>query len=181
MMVEKQLEDYICNNQEQFINFIKKNIYGEDCDIKFIGRQVRLGNDNIIDLLYYYDDEYCGNNAKDIKITEYCRTYIVVELKIRELEPKDFSQLGRYMEILENKFSSEDKYLCRHNFVKRIFVSLGCNNLTRNMQMLIRNNADIDFIKINTKVEYEMENYCYNDDYIQNIKLDERIEKMYEE
>lgn len=48
---EKDLEDYICNNQEEFINQLQE-IYGKD--IKFLGRQVDIGKrENIADLVYY--------------------------------------------------------------------------------------------------------------------------------
>ena len=51
-------------------------------------------------------------------------------------------------------------------------------------EYLDKNNIPYDNIitkSTYTKIEYEIENYCYNDCYIQDIKLDERIEKMYEE
>ena len=63
---ERDLEDYICNNQEQFIATLKKEIYGEDCDIEFIGRQVKIGEDNIAD--WGRADEYIDNLKLDERI-----------------------------------------------------------------------------------------------------------------
>ena len=91
---EKDLENYICENQENFIDCLKE-IYGEDNNIKFLGRQVDLGNrENIADLIYYYDD-ILGN--------EKYRTFVIVELKNRKLQPRDLSQLSRYINLLQNK------------------------------------------------------------------------------
>lgn len=54
ILSERDLENYICENQDEFIRQLK-SIYGEDNDIKFLGRQVDLGNrENIADLIYYY-------------------------------------------------------------------------------------------------------------------------------
>ena len=85
---EKSLEDYICNHQEKFIAILKTNMKEKDCDIKFLGRQVRLGNDNIADLIYYYEKL---TTYEEIEMNE--RIYIIVELKYRSLEPKDLVQL----------------------------------------------------------------------------------------
>lgn len=70
---ERDLEDYICNNQEQFIATLKKEIYGEDCDIEFIGRQVKIGEDNIADIDFRTvrwgrADEYIDNLKLDERI-----------------------------------------------------------------------------------------------------------------
>ena len=40
---EKELEDYICDNQEEFINVLKK-IYAVK-NIEFIGRQIKIGKE----------------------------------------------------------------------------------------------------------------------------------------
>ena len=53
---EKELENYICNHQDEFILVLKNTVYGEDCDIKFLGSQVKIGESNIADLIYYYDE-----------------------------------------------------------------------------------------------------------------------------
>ena len=97
---ERDLEDYICNNQEQFIATLKKEIYGEDCDIEFIGRQVKIGEDNIADLVYYYENE---NGEK--QITE--RYYIIVELKFIKLKPLDLAQISRYISCFSEKLETE--------------------------------------------------------------------------
>lgn len=78
---EKDLENYICNNNEQFIESLKKEFYAKDCDIKFLGRQVKIGDSNIADLVYYFDKP-----QKDIPVIN--RNYIIVELKFRNLSQK---------------------------------------------------------------------------------------------
>ena len=47
---EKDLEDYICNNIHDFINFLR-SIYGKNHNIEFVGRQIVIG-DSRMDLLF---------------------------------------------------------------------------------------------------------------------------------
>ena len=169
---ERDLEDYICNNQEQFIATLKKEIYGEDCDIEFIGRQVKIGEDNIADLVYYYENE---NGEKQIRE----RYYIIVELKFRKLKPLDLAQISRYMSCLSEKLETEEKYYKYENTVTGVFVSLCEDEL---MQEILINNSiqgDIYFLTINTNIDFRTVRWGRADEYIDNLKLDERIEKLY--
>lgn len=83
---ERTMEDYI-----QADGSFKKHI--EDMyflkNVKLLGRQVHIGDHNIIDLLYEGD----GNGPDNDK--EKC--LVVVELKLRALEMVDLAQIGRYI------------------------------------------------------------------------------------
>ena len=150
---EKELEDYICNHQEDFISVLKSDIYDESYEIKFLGRQVKIGENNIADLVYYYDD--IGNNGV-------IKNYIIVELKFRETSPKDLAQISRYMSCLKEKLNSDEKY-CK-NIVEGIIVSFGED---REMQEIIANNAiseGICFISYETKVDFKSSGFWYKDE-----------------
>lgn len=161
---EKDLEDYICENQEEFIDTLK-TILGIDETINFIGRQIKLGNENICDLLYEF--EY---NEKD-------KNFIIVELKFRELETKDLAQISRYISILNDKLEMKDEFGIGAT-IYGVFVSFG---LSREMKE-VESAHLLDFIyyiKIKQKLYYEEEKYSKNPEYIEKIELDERIEKIY--
>ena len=171
---EKEFEDYICKNQEDFIKTLKK-IYGDDKKIEFIGRQVKLGANNIVDLLYYFDEK---NQNKDLlwEVPEK-RNFIVVELKFRTLEIRDLAQLQRYINILSSKLH-ENKYDRLDYHIYGIFVYFG---LTKEMQNIdvATNIKDISFISIQNKIEYSIDNWILNEDYIKSINLDDRIKELY--
>lgn len=170
---EKKLEDYICDHQEQFIETLKSSIKDEDCDIKFLGRQVRIGKDNIADLVYYYDYNFVSPNGIEIKE----RTYIIVELKFRPLESKDLSQLARYMNILEEKIFHEKKYQDYETTIKGVFVSFG---ETKEMQEIsMRNFENISYINFKCDLTFFSSNWEYTDEYLDEIKLDSRLEQLY--
>lgn len=174
---ERGLEDYICNNQDQFIKELK-DIYGKDCDIKFIGRQVHIGEKNIADLIYYYDEEV--RRTKDDPIEFIARHYIIVELKFRMLEPRDLAQISRYMTTLKDKLASEDKYCAYDTWVDGLFVSLGEDE---NMQEIImqfeEENISINSLSIQSNIIFHKNSWSHNEKYIENLKLDNRIEELY--
>ena len=163
---EKDLEDYICNNQEKFIKELNK-IYGEKEKINFIGRQVRIGENNIADLVYYFDK---SAGDKDINFID--RNYIIVELKYRQLEPKDLAQISRYMTILNEKLLYIEG-LMEHT-VYGLFVSFGQNDLMQDISMNLPN-SNIDYIEIKNDITFKQENWHHKEEYIENIKLDQRI------
>ncbi len=171
---EKELEDYICEHQEDFIEALK-GIYGEDEDIKFLGRQVKIGESNIADLIYYYDKETehkLDNNLLSIKE----KWFIIVELKYRELVPKDLTQISRYMSALREKLWQDysDKY---ETFVEGLFVSFGQDT---SMQEITINFDfdDVHFLNIEENISFKPESWGHKSEYIQKLKLDERIEKL---
>ena len=170
---EKSLEDYICNHQEKFIAILKTNMNEKDCDIKFLGRQVRLGNDNIADLIYYYEKL---TTYEEIEMNE--RIYIIVELKYRSLEPKDLAQLSRYMNILEKKLQSEEKYQEKYeNFVRGVFVSFGENKEMQDISM--RDIDNISFISFECDLIFRNDDWDYKEEYLNEIKLDDRLEQLF--
>lgn len=154
---EKDLEDYICNNQEKFIEKLKETYNANN--IEFIGRQVKIGNDNVADLVYIMQQ----NNEIPIK------ELIIVELKFRELNCKDLAQIMRYICILEEK----DQWLNFEN-VYGCFVSFGCSDEMKN---ICKKEENIKFISIECDVNFKEENYSYKEEYINELVLDERLKK----
>lgn len=167
---ERELEDYICNNQEEFIKTLK-TIYTKDKDIKFLGRQVRIGNNNIADLIYYAKEETSEAPFDILDI-------IIVELKYRKLEPKDLSQISRYMSLLYEKLQSDEKYSNYEASIHGVFVSFGENEEMQEISI----NFDFDnitFIRIKSNITFEEENWCHTEQYIDNLQLDNRLEEIY--
>lgn len=170
MTNERELEDYICENIENFIEKLKE-IYRVN-DIQFLGRQVKIGYQNIADLIFYSKE-----NLKEFEVIN----YYIVELKFRKLEPKDLAQLNRYMNILENKV--REKYEDKEVNVYGIFVSTGANEEMKYILDRINSSSDgnrIISIAFKTKLSLEEENFWLNEDYINNLELDNRIEELYE-
>lgn len=170
MTNERELEDYICENIENFIEKLKE-IYRVN-DIQFLGRQVKIGYQNIADLIFYSKE-----NLKEFEVIN----YYIVELKFRKLEPKDLAQLNRYMNILENKV--REKYEDKEVNVYGIFVSTGANEEMKYILDRINSSSDgnrIISIAFETKLSLEEENFWLNEDYINNLELDNRIEELYE-
>lgn len=155
---EKELEDYICNHQEEFIEKLKK-IYNVK-NIEFVGRQIRIGNDSIADLVYIMKP----NEEYPIK------ELIIVELKYRELFCKDLSQIMRYI----TKIKEKDEYI---NFedVNGCFVSFGCSDEMMDISKELE--EKIKFISLECKLDFKEEKYRYSDEYLKEIELDERLKK----
>lgn len=167
---EKELEDYICSNQEEFIKTLK-TIYTKDKDIKFLGRQVRIGNNNIADLIYYAKEEVSEAPFDILDI-------IIVELKYRKLEPKDLAQISRYMSVLNEKIQSDEKYYGYETNIYGVFVSFGENEEMQEISI----NFDfdnIDFIEIKNNITFEKENWTHSEQYIDSLILDNRLEQIY--
>ena len=82
---ERTMEDFI-QADESFNKYIE-DIYSLK-NVKLLGRQVHIGDGNIIDLLY----EGVGNAPHNDK----SKCLIIVELKCRDLEMNDLSQISRY-------------------------------------------------------------------------------------
>lgn len=133
---EKELEDYIVGDSA-FINYIENQLNLKN--VELVNRQVHLGDANIADLVY-----------TGIEKTIEESTIIVVELKYRPLEPKDFAQLGRYIDALLTINGSE-------NFdVRGILVGTSITIDVANMinsQILDFNNIEICTVK--SKIDYE--------------------------
>lgn len=82
---ERTMESFI-EADESFNKYIED---GFDLkNVKLLGRQVHIGDHNIIDLLYEGDGNGPDNDKK--------KCLVVVELKFRDLEMVDLAQIGRY-------------------------------------------------------------------------------------
>lgn len=182
---ERELEDYICDNQDDFIKKLKE-IYNIKEKISFVGRQVHIGENNIADLIYYYEtnDKIKNEEGKVIDKINF-KNFIIVELKFRELTSSDLAQISRYMTIFKDKMQN-DEYYHKHNVrVYGILVGFDLDNNMQEIQIFLRNfveNEDcIKFIIIKSNITYEPVNYLHTDKYIKNIKLDERLLKIINE
>lgn len=169
---EKDLEDYICNNQESFISSLKK-LFGIEEENKFLGRQIQIGSRNIADLIYYFEE---SDGYEELNIKN--KNYIIVELKNRILEPKDLGQLARYMNTLEYKIFDESCPFEATGY-ERVYGVLVGDDLDFNMQeiqIFLNNSRDlIGFVKTKTLLDYELPQYSYKDEYISELELDSRI------
>lgn len=160
---EKELEDYMCDND----NWVEveaglQNVFGGHNDYIFLGRQIKLGQDNIADLVYFYETK----TEKEVY-----KTYIIVELKFRELVAKDFSQIARYITILESKLRKDNPD--NNDRVVGLFVSKGMTPEVQNISLLYNNR--INFLKIKSNIVFNVEEYSYDNEYIEKLVLDERI------
>lgn len=82
---ERTMEDYI-QADGSFNKYIEDMYLLKN--VKLLGRQVHIGDHNIIDLLYEGDGSAPYNDKS--------KCLVVVELKLRALEMVDLAQIGRY-------------------------------------------------------------------------------------
>lgn len=175
---EEKLENYICENQEQFIQELKKIFHIRE-NIDFVGRQVRIGEHNIADLIYSFEKI---TKSEKYDFEEKTINFIIVELKYRKLQPKDLGQLGRYIVTLEDKIindnKTEKKYDCFE--IYGVLAGFDLDEDLQEIQMLLdRNNDTIKFINVEHSTQYSGVSYSHNTDYIKDLKLDVRLEKLF--
>lgn len=175
---ERFIEDYICEHQEEFIDTLKNKLFGEDEEIKFVGRQVKVGEKNIIDLLYYYD--WIEPDSNNVLTTD--RHYVVVELKNRRLEAKDLSQIGRYIRVLKGKFDSYEK----DNFKIHCEGILAGTELSKELAEMIDEELgwanDVVIMELKQEIGFGFIHKTYHEDRNQDeIKFDKRILETLEE
>lgn len=167
MQYEKDVEDYICAHQEQFIEIIK-GIFKSD-EASFVGRQVTLGKDHRIDLLYQLTDIDKGTPVGDVSST----AFLIVELKNRELIPEDFAQIGRYLSIFDQKLDGE---LTQKS--KGLFVAPCIGEKVKDMMTSWDwDNPLIKFVTFTTSIKFQ-EADCslgWKEDYIEKLELDSRV------
>lgn len=158
---EKELEDHIVGDSA-FINYIENRLNLKN--VELVNRQVHIGDANIADLVY-----------TGIEKTIEESTIIVVELKYRPLEPKDFAQLGRYIDALLNINESE-------NFdVRGILVGTAMTIEAANMingQLLDFNNIEICTVK--SKIDYETCVVDWPNTVDTNGKIDENLLQIFQ-
>ena len=104
---EKELEDYICNNQKSFLKALGENLEVDPDLIEFVGRQVVVGASNRLDLLYYYDEFDQGLHDRGDP-DYFIRHFIIVELKAREITLEDLSQVSRYIDAIRSCTAQTD-------------------------------------------------------------------------
>lgn len=160
---EEELEDYICENQDNFIQQLN-NVLKIESNINFIGRQVILGKDFRCDLLY----EYETNEEK---------SFIVVELKNRTIEVYDLPQICRYKTVLAEKLKYKNENMKKPNVIG-VFVSFGIEN---GLKQVLASNVlkDLFFIKI--EHNFVKDDIEIKETYFDSVKLDKRIEDLYGE
>lgn len=165
---ERDLEDYICDNIEDFIKFLK-SIYGEDEKIEFVGRQVVIG-DYRIDLLFKTTDI---PEDKHLPITN---TFIVVELKYRNAETKDVAQLTRYMNLL-HELEFDERIGAPEIFVRGILLTTGLCYDMQEIQMYLNKwtDSDITFVELKTDITYQVDKYSRKEEYINTMQIDNRM------
>lgn len=170
---EKDLEDYICDHIDEFIGFLK-SIYGEEENIEFVGRQIVIG-DSRLDLLFQIV------NVLEDQYIDVSKTFIVVELKYRKAEPKDISQLSRYMNLLHS-LEFDERIGQAEVFVKGLLLTAGLRNEMQEIQMYLNDytNADITFATIKTNINYAIDSYIRKEEYIKNMNVDERLRQTKE-
>ena len=171
-MKEYDIENFICENQDFFIKQLKQ-IYGNH-DIKFIGRQVFVGNRNRLDLLYYYDDK-----TKEGDNWYISRTFIIVELKKNSASSKDICQLSRYINDLSSKVYTE-KYLEDVNEfnVYGLIVSNGMDDDVKELECSNLLNY-ISFMEFSYIFSFSPISYSRDEKYIEQMELDERIDNLW--
>ena len=170
---EKDLEDYICDHINEFIEFLK-SVYGEDENIEFVGRQIIIG-DSRLDLLFKIKEK-----SKE-QYVDISKTFIVVELKHRKAEPKDISQLSRYMNLLYD-LEFDERIGEAEVFVKGILLTMGLERDMQEIQMYLNkhSSSDIVFATIRTNIKYQIDNYSRKEEYINEMTVDERLRKTKE-
>ena len=169
---EKDLEDYICNNIENFINFLYRtfNINEEEEKIEFVGRQVEIAG-NRMDLLFRYKWENKENTFKRY-------TFIVVELKYRNAEPKDLAQLSKYMNLIRDiDYILNEKYESDEIEVKGLLLTNGLNDDMQEIQMNLdyNENTDIYFASYNSALFYKQESFSRIEQYVEKMTYDTRF------
>ena len=148
-----------------------KSIYGEDENIEFLGRQIVIG-DSRLDLLFQIE------NIHENEYIDISRTFIVVELKFRNAEPKDVAQLSRYMNLLRD-LEFDSRIGGAEVSVNGILLTTGLNSDMQEIQMYLNSyeNNNIIFAEIQTKLNYQVDNYSRKEEYIQRMNIDNRLRK----
>lgn len=137
---EKELENYIVND-DSFCDFLESMFQLKD--VKVMGRQVHVGTENILDIIYQ------GKEGVLEEVAE--KVYIIVELKYRILEAKDFAQLARYITaLLDYTSGTKETFI-----VKGLLLGTGVG---RDVACMINSEmigSDIRVSTIETELSYQ--------------------------
>lgn len=166
---EKDLEDYICEHTQNFIIFLN-GLYKNDRDIgqiRFIGRQIKLGS-YFADLLF--DSVFVDDNKMKI------RTFIVVELKFRNLKANDLGQLCKYLNLLQC-YSDEKDETIDCIFTKGILLGFDLDDDMQEIEMYLQYvpHSNIKICRTKSDIKFDEALYEYKEEYENNLKFDERL------
>ena len=166
---EKDLEDYICKNMDNFLLFLERT-FGEDEKFELIGRQIEIAG-NRIDLLF--------RNIWENKEDKFKRcTFLVVELKYRNAEPKDIAQLSKYMNLIRDiDYVLNAQNMTDEIEVKGLLLTTGANNDMQEIQMNLEYQGveDIMFASYNTVLFYQLESFSRKEEFIEKMTYDSRF------
>ena len=181
--IEKDLEDYICCNIEQFTEILENAIcvadtQVNDVNIEFVGRQVKIGK-GIADLVFKCSEvTYCWSEEEQEPVEKLVDTFfIVVELKKEMLMPSHYAQLTKYLNYLGEHYkcigclvgfdldsNMQDIQISNKNVINQNF-----NNKSSNQYNYI------SFIKFEHTFLFNTINYSLRKEYIKEKLLDERL------
>lgn len=91
---------------------------------------------------------------------------------------KDLAQLVRYMILLERKMIDSEKYYGAEVYVQGLFVSNGMDSDMEIISMI--DIPRISYLDIKQSLSFNGFNYNYNEEYIENLQLDKRIDSLFE-
>ncbi len=179
MRNEEELEDYICEHLADFKNELQKALDHKSAQIEFVGRQVEFGVENRVDLLFTanYAQKMPDGTVKNRLVP------IIVELKNRNLEPRDVAQLSRYLSVAEDWFNfNADKTDTSIGIVQGVLVGPGVSEDFTHLWINERGFAEIYLLKFSPKVIFSQENldYRWKEEYINNLEIDDRVKHMLE-
>lgn len=172
MQYEKQIEDYICDHQDSFIKRLK-SIFddGNLSDLVFVGRQIELGKDHRIDLLYKYYYVEKPEKGPELRTPH----YIVVELKNSPLGARDAAQLARYMSIIDKKLDMVHRYGA--NTTDGLLVGPSITDELSCLTMIEDTNR-IQIMTFEAELDFTPSyGSSWKEKYIKNIELDDRLVK----
>lgn len=174
---EKELEDYICKDIDGFIEDMKEAVWGyRKQDIKFLGRQVRIGG-QIADLVFYYD----GEDGPDENTRWLVRTFIIVELKFRTCETKDLAQLSKYLNLFDAlAWKHDNKLNLGEIHSEGILLGFDLDNNLQEIQMQLEG-TNIHFMKLNQTIDFDRISYSLKESFIEQMQVDDRILNLFRE
>lgn len=80
------------------------------------------------------------------------------------------------MTTFKDKVDSDESFNYQIIETYGILVGFGLDDDMQEIEMLLKNNGNnIKFITINSKIEYDAISYTHNENYLKNLKLDERL------
>lgn len=165
---ERDLENYICEHIDRFKGFLG-TIYGEDKEFSFIGRQVNVCG-KFIDLLFDFWEN--PNTACPLET----RTFVVIELKNRDLCPNDLAQISRYINILD-EYYEYDKEVDYEIDVNGILIGMDLDDNMQEIEVCMGRQVGqrIKFVGIESDLVFKEADYYHSETFLENLEFDKRI------